>query len=229
MGYAEVVGILASYGIPLANGGIARTQEEATSIATKIGYPVAIKAISGEVSHKTEADAVRLDLKDDSELARAYDEVINNLVRYNPKAEIAGVLVQEMVKSGTEVIIGVSRDPSFGPVLLFGLGGIFVELLKDVSLRLPPITRQDAEEMVREIKSYKILDGFRGKPKADVEAIVDILLKVSRLSVDLKDSIAEMDLNPVIVQSEGNGAKVVDARFITYVPVGTGPSEGGRR
>jgi len=205
--------ILASFGIPIAKGGVAKSPEEAIAIARRTGYPVALKAISPDVSHKTEAKAIALDVKSDVELSAAYNKVTENLRRYNPGAAITGVLIQEMLKNGTEVIVGMSRDPQFGPVILFGLGGIFVEVLKDVSLRVLPITRFDAEEMVKEIKGYRILEGYRERPKADVEAIVDILLKVSKMSTEMKDSILEMDLNPVIVQSEGNGAKV-DVRFV---------------
>jgi acetyltransferase len=213
LAYADSVEILSRYGIPIAGGGVARSQGEAVKIAAKIGYPVALKAISQQASHKTEANAIKLGVISDGGLVEAYDEVTRNLRRYDPKAEMAGVLVQEMLKSGTEIIVGTKRDPQFGPVILFGLGGIFVEVLQDVSLRVLPITQVDAEQMLKEIKGYKVLEGFRGKPKADLKAIIDILLKVSRLSTDM-ESIAELDLNPVIVQPEGRGAKVVDARFV---------------
>jgi acyl-CoA synthetase (NDP forming) len=214
LAYEDGVEILARYGIPMANGGVAKSREEAVRIASKVGYPVALKAISKQVSHKTEANAIRLGVGSDAELGEAFDEVTRNLKRYDSKAEITGVLIQEMLRNGTEVIIGTSRDPQFGPVILFGLGGIFVEVLKDVSLRVLPITRYDAEEMVKEIKGYKVLEGFRGKPRADLQAIVEILMKVSGLSTDMKDWISELDLNPVIVLPEGSGAKVVDARFV---------------
>lgn len=217
--YSESVEILSRYGIPVAEGRVTRSQNEAVQFAAKIGYPVALKAISQQVSHKTEANAIRLGVKSNSELVEAYEEVTNNLRKYNPKAEITGVLVQEMVKNGTEIIVGTTRDPQFGPVVLFGLGGIFVDILKDVSLRVLPISQYDAEEMVKAIKGYEILEGFRGKPKADLHAIIDILLKVSKLSTDMT-SIAELDLNPVIVQAEGRGAKVVDARFVVTSMVG---------
>jgi len=214
LAYADSMKVLSKYGIPVAEGAIARSQEEAVKIAGGIGYPVALKAISGQVSHKTEANAIRLGVKSDSDLVKAYGEVVQNLKTYDPKAEVAGVLIQEMMKDGTEVIVGTTRDPQFGPVILFGLGGIFVEVLKDVSLRVLPITKYDAEEMVREIKGYKVLEGFRGKPRADLGAIIDILLKVSKLATEMEGSVSELDLNPVIVLPEGKGAKVVDARFV---------------
>lgn len=221
LAYTDSVEILARYGIPVANGGVAKSRGEAVNIASGIGYPVALKAISQQVSHKTEANAIRLGVKSDTELGEAFDEVTRNLKSYDAKAEITGVLIQEMLRNGTEVIIGTTRDPQFGPVILFGLGGIFVEVLKDVSLRVLPITRYDAEQMVKEIKGYKVLEGFRGRPRADQQAIIEILMKVSRLSTEMKDWVAELDLNPVIVLPEGNGAKVVDARFV----VTGGPQE----
>jgi len=211
--YEQCVEILARYSIPLAKGKIASSPEEAVKITENIGYPVALKVISPQIIHKTNAKVLKLGIRNESELINAYDEIIKNAKQYNPNAEIQGVLVQEMIGSGTEVIVGISRDVQFGPVILFGLGGIFVEVLKDVSLRVLPITRYDAEEMIREIKGYKILEGFRGRPKADIEAIIDILLKVSNLALDLKESILEMDLNPIIVYEEGKGAYVVDVRM----------------
>ena len=214
MSYEDSVEILANYGIPMARGEIARTREEAVKIASRFGYPVALKGISLRVSHKTEANAIRLGVKSDAELAEAFNQVTQNLRSYDSSAEVAGVLVQEMLVDGTEVIVGTTRDPQFGPVIMFGLGGIFVEVLKDVSLRVLPITRDDAEEVIREIKGYGVLEGFRGKPRADQEAIIEILLKVSRLSTEMEDRVAELDLNPVIVMPEGKGAKVVDVRFI---------------
>ena len=153
-------------------------------------------------------------MKTESELIKDYQEVIDNVRKFNPKAQVKGVLVQEMVQDGYEVIVGISKDPQFGPTILFGLGGIFTELLRDVSLRVPPITRYDAEDMVKEIKGYRVLQGFRGKPKADLESIIDVLLKVSRLSIDLRESIKEMDINPLIVLPEGMGAKAVDTRIV---------------
>jgi len=220
--YGESMDILNNYGIPVAKGEVARSPEEAIEIARRIGYPVALKVISLEVSHKTEARAIKLDVKSDSELSKAYLEVTDNLRKYDSKAAITGVLIQEMLKNGTEVIVGISRDPQFGPVILFGLGGVFVEVLRDVSLRVLPITRYDADQMIKEIKGYRILEGFRERPRADVEAITNILLKVSKLSMDLEDSILEMDLNPVIVQSDANGAKVVDVRIVVPKSVQSG-------
>jgi len=215
LSYKESVNILSRYGIPIAKGDIATSPEEAVEIANRIGYPVVLKVISPQIIHKTDANVLKLGVKTESELVNCYHEIIDNAERYNPRAQIEGVLVQEMIQEGVEVIVGIFRDQQFGPVILFGLGGIFVEVLKDISLRVPPITRYDAEEMIKEIKGYRILEGFRGKTRSDIEAVIDVLLKVSRLSVDLKDIVLEMDLNPIIVGPKDRGAKVVDARLIT--------------
>jgi acyl-CoA synthetase (NDP forming) len=215
LSYEQSIKILSQYSIPIAKGDLATSPKEAARIADKLGYPVVLKVISPQISHKTEAKALRLGIKSESELVSCYNEVTRDAQQYNPKAVIEGVLVQEMLQDGVEVIIGVTRDSQFGPVLLFGLGGVFVEVLKDVSLRVPPITRTDAEEMIMETKGHRILEGFRNKPKSDVGAILDILLKVSKLAVEQRESVLEIDLNPINVQPEGMGAKVVDFRFVS--------------
>jgi len=140
--------------------------------------------------------------------------VVDNSRKYDPKAEIRGVLVQEFIHDGIETIVGMSHDSQFGPTIVFGLGGIFVEVLEDVSLRVAPITEDDAKEMIKEIKGFKVLQGFRGKPKADIKAIVDVLLKISNLSMDLRDLIFEIDVNPLIVLEEGKGVKAADALVV---------------
>ncbi len=206
--------LLSCYGIPVTREEVATSANQAAQIAEKLGCPVAMKISSPQIIHKSEAGGIQLNLSEKTLVEKAYRELVQSGKKYKPEAVIEGVLVQEMVSGGTEVIIGVSKDPTFGPTIMFGLGGIFVEILQDVSLRVLPITRRDAEEMVREIKGYEILKGARGKSKADVKVIVDILLKVSALAMDLGESIAEIDLNPVIVLPEGKGARVVDALII---------------
>jgi acetyltransferase len=225
--YLECSNILSKYAIPLARADAATSSEEAVKIATRIGYPVALKILASEIVHKTEADAIRLHIRTESELISGYHEIIRNAKKYCPKVRIEGVLVQEMVQRGTEVIVGVSRDPLFGLTIMFGIGGILVEILRDVSLRVLPITRDDAHDMIQEIKGYNVLQGFRGRPKADVDAITDILLKISRLSVDFKGSLVEMDINPLIVLNEGQGAKAVDLRLV--LDREDDPESGGRR
>jgi acyl-CoA synthetase (NDP forming) len=220
LSYAQASEIVSGYGIPLAASGVAKSPKEAIKISERIGYPVALKILSPQIVHKTDAKVLKLDIRNESELTKGYEEVMKNAKTYDPKAEIQGVLVQKMLNGGVEVIVGISKDAQFGPVILFGLGGILVEILKDISMRIPPLTRFDAEEMIRETKGYKLLEGFRGRSKSDLQAIVDILLRVSKLSLDFEESILEMDLNPIIVHEEGAGASVVDLRIITSENIG---------
>ena len=210
----EAKKLLSRYGIPVTEEDIAKSPEEAVQIANRIGYPVVLKVASPQIIHKTDAGAIKLNIPNETELVTAYHEVVANSRKYDPKAEIQGVLVQEMIKDGREVIIGMSRDPQFGATIMFGLGGVFVEVLEDTSLRVAPLTRRDAEEMVREVKAYKMLQVFRGKPEADIDGIIDTLLRISRLCEDLKEIVLEIDVNPLIVFDKGNGVKVVDALVV---------------
>lgn len=204
--------VLERYGIPVARGFVAASADEAVSRAREIGYPVAIKVNSPDIPHKTEARALKLNLRNDSEVRAAFDEIIKNAGDYKPGALINGVSVQEMLSGGVEVIIGVTRDPVFGPVIMFGLGGVFVEVLKDVSFRVAPVSPGDARDMIEEIRGYEILKGVRGTPPADVEAIADVILKVSALITDYGDCVGELDINPLMVFS--NGAKAADALLV---------------
>ena len=217
MSYCEVSDILYKYDIPMAKGEIANSAKEAVKIASRIKYPVVLKVISPSVPHKMDIQAVKINLKNAEEVEAAYNEIIKNVKENNPNAEIEGVLVQELIKNGIEVIAGMSKDSLFGPTILFGIGGIFVELLKDVSIRLPSINEVVAREMIEELKGCKILNGYRNYPIADIEAIINILVKLSQLTLDLKDEIKEIDLNPIIVLEKGKGAKVVDALFVRSV------------
>jgi acyl-CoA synthetase (NDP forming) len=207
----EAKKVLADYGIRVTQEELATTREQAVAIAKKIGYPVAIKVQSPDISHKTEAKAVKLGLASDAELAAAYDEVLANAKAYNANAKIDGVLVQEMLRGGTEVILGITNDPLFGPAVMFGLGGIFAEIMKDVSFRLAPVTPAMAREMIEEIKGYPLLAGARGRANADVDALADAIVKLSALGVDLKDHVAELDINPLFVMEHGKGVKAADA------------------
>jgi len=209
--------ILAEYGIPVTREELATTKDQALAIAKRIGYPVAIKVQSPDISHKTEARAVRLGIASDGELASAYDEILGNARAYNKSAGIEGVLVQEMLKDGLEAILGVTNDPLFGPAVMFGLGGIFAEVLKDVSFRLAPVTPSVAREMVEEIAGYPVLAGARGRPHADVEALVDAIVRLSALAVDLKDHVGELDINPLFVFPAGRGVKAADALIRPHV------------
>jgi acyl-CoA synthetase (NDP forming) len=166
---------------------------------------------SPDIPHKTEARAVRLAIGGDEALRAAYDEVLTNARRHQAGARIEGVLVQEMVAGGTEVILGVTNDPLFGPALMFGLGGIFAEVLEDVAFRLAPVTPAMAREMIREVRGHALLAGARGRAPADEDALVDAILRLSALAVDLREHLAELDVNPLIVLERGRGVKAADA------------------
>jgi acetyltransferase len=173
-----------------------------------------MKIESPDILHATEAGALKLNIRNDAEAKAAFQEIMTNSRRHAPNADIRGVLVQEMVAGGREVIVGMSHDPQFGPTVIFGLGGVFVEVLKDIAMRVVPITRYDAMEMVNEIKGRKILDAFRNMGPADTDAIVDVILRLSRLAADLKDTVAEIDINPLVVLEKGKSAKAVDALVV---------------
>ena len=210
----EAKQVLKAYGLPLPEEKLAKTVDEAIKYANKIGYPVVMKLMSPQILHKSDAKVVMLNIKNDEELKQKWEEIHENARKYKADAEILGVLIAPMLKPGREIIIGVTEDPQFGHALMFGLGGIFVEILKDVTFRIIPIEEKDAWAMIKSIKGYPILAGARGEAPADMKAIVDMMLKVSQLINDLKDYIKEMDLNPVFVYPEGEGALIVDARII---------------
>ena len=199
------------YGIPVTRFKVALTSDKAVKFAEGIGYPVVLKIVSPDVIHKFDVGGVALNLKTLSEVKDAYEKILKNVKKHKPNAKIIGVLVQEMAPQSTEVIVGAIKDPQFGPALMFGLGGIFVEVLKDVTFRIAPITESDAREMITEVKAYPILKGYRGQPPADIDAIVSILLSTSKLVMDHQE-IKELDLNPIMVYEKG--AKTVDARII---------------
>ncbi len=206
--------LLAQFGIPVTQEEVATTAAEAAAIAARIGYPVAMKIDSPDILHKTEAGGLKLHLNSDEEARQAFRDIMSSCQRYNPKARLNGALVQEMVLGGTEVIVGVNNDPQFGPIVLFGLGGIFVEILKDVSMRIAPLTYHEAMSMIKEIKGFKVLEGARGKEPRDIEAVADVLVKVSQLALELKDEVSELDINPLLVMPKGGGVKVADALVI---------------
>ncbi len=205
--------ILEHCGIPVTREELASSADEAARLARELGYPVALKVQSGQILHKSDAGGVALDLGSEADLRRAYDEILGNAQGAAPDAEIQGVLVQEMAKGGVEVILGSMKDPVFGPVVMFGLGGIFVEALEDVSFRIAPLSRSDAEDMIEEIKGHRVLRGIRGREPADLDAIANALLSVSRLVTEHRDAIEELDINPFMVFARG--AKAVDALIKT--------------
>lgn len=207
----EAKKLCAIYELPVTRFTVSTTEDGAVDAAREIGFPVVLKIVSPQVLHKSDAGGVLINIEDEDGVRAGYNRILENVEAKVPHAEIKGILVQEMAPNGTEVIIGSIKDPTFGPTLMFGLGGIFVEILKDISFRLAPITETDAEEMIREIRSYKILEGARGMPRADQDAIVDILLRTSGMLMDCPE-IRELDMNPVLVYEKG--AKIVDARVI---------------
>lgn len=207
----EAKSICKEYGIPVTDFRIARNEAEAVSFADEIGYPVVLKIISPDVIHKSDVGGVIIGLKTAEDVRNAYKQIIENVKNHKPNAKIVGMLIQEMAPSSTEIIVGAIKDPQFGPALMFGLGGIFVEVLKDVTFRIAPLTRDEAEEMIKEVRAYPLLKGYRNTPPADIEAIVNILLNTSRLVMEHQE-IKELDLNPIMVYEKG--AKTVDARII---------------
>lgn len=205
---------LEAYGITTTKTSLTKTADEAVKKAKEFGYPVVMKISSPEITHKSDAGGVKVGLKSPEEVKKSFMEIVENAKKYDPKATVQGVIVQEYAATGREVIVGMIKDPTFGATLMFGLGGVFVEVLKDVSFRVTPLTRRDAEEMVKEIKGYKVLEGFRGEPPADVNAIIDAIMKISQLSADFEKDFSEMDVNPIFVYAAGKGLKAVDARII---------------
>ncbi len=207
----EAKTILIQYDIPVPKFNLAKTPEEAAVQANKIGYPVVLKIVSPDIIHKTDAGGVLLNLKTQAEVTDGYQKIISNIKKYKPNAQIAGILVQELAPQSTEVIVGAIKDPQFGQTVMFGLGGIFVELLKDVNFRVAPITEEDAKEMIVRLKAFPLLNGYRNTPSADIDALVAILCNVSRLVMEHPE-IKELDLNPIMAYPKG--AKTVDARII---------------
>ena len=207
----EAKTVCKDYGIPVTELKIAKTAEEAVKYSEQIGYPTVFKIISPEITHKFDVGGVILNIQNKEEAKQAFNQIIENVKKHNPKAKIDGILVQEMAPSSTEVIVGSIKDSQFGPTLMFGFGGTFVELMKDVSFRIAPIDEQDAKEMMSEVKAYPLLKGYRGQPPADIETLTKILLSTSKLVMDHQE-IKELDLNPVMVYEKG--AKTVDARII---------------
>ena len=202
---------LKAAGIDVIDTRLATSREEAISISQKFGFPVVLKIASPDIVHKSDAGGVRLGLKTASEVGKAYAQILQAIRQNHPAARIQGVAVQKMARPGVEVIIGMSKDAQFGPVLMFGLGGILVEVLKDVSFRIVPLSRRDAAEMLREVRGYPLLEGYRGQEAVDISCLEEWLLKVSDF-VEKNPEIRELDLNPIFAYSDG--AVAVDARVI---------------
>ncbi|MGE5465703.1 MAG: acetate--CoA ligase family protein [Methanocella sp.] len=211
---------IAAWDIPVTKQALATTVDEAVAAAQRIGYPVALKADSPDIPHKTEAGVVRLALADAAAVRAAYDEILVSARCNVPNARLAGVLVQEMVTGGVEVIVGVKRDPQIGAMLLFGTGGVMVEVYNDVALRHCPVSRDEALRMIDEVKGARLLKGYRGKPACDIEALADVLVRVSRMAVHLDGVLSELDINPLMVLPAGRGVKAADALLIVQAAAG---------
>jgi acetate---CoA ligase (ADP-forming) len=195
--------LLAAYGIPVTHDVLAHSAAEAARAAASIGYPVATKVSSPDLPHKSDLGLVTLGLSNGAEVKRAYKALLAAADAADAGASIDGVLVSGMVAGGTETVVGMSHDELFGPVIMFGLGGVFVEVFEDVTFRVPPFDRVEADRMVREVRGFALLDGARGRPKADVRTLVDTIMRVQRLALDHADHLAELDINPLLVRSDG--------------------------
>ena len=207
----EAKKVLAMAGIPIPREGVARDADEAVKLAQKIGCPVAMKIVSPQILHKSDSGAIRINVESKA-IEEAYFEVVAKAKDFNPSARIDGVLIQEMLSSGIETILGVTTDDQFGPVILFGLGGIFVEVMEDVTFRIIPIDKKNAMEMLEEIRGKRILDGYRNVPRTDKERLIDVMLKLSDLSFCLRDDIQEIDINPLYCHS--TEIKAMDALIV---------------
>ncbi|MHA1905675.1 MAG: acetate--CoA ligase family protein [Candidatus Thorarchaeota archaeon] len=224
----EAKDIMKAYGIPIPDYGTAATADEAVKVSAEIGYPVVLKILSKDVLHKSDAGGVKLNLKNEDDVRKAFDEIMVNAKNYGEEQShdvdlSRGVFITQFTDMGTEVIVGVTKDAQFGHAIMFGLGGIFVEVLKDVTFRLIPLTKIDAHEMVHEIKAAKILEGVRGQEPRDVDALIEVILAVSKM-IDENPEINELDCNPTFLYEKGKGVLVVDARILIDDPNKTAES-----
>ncbi len=213
IGDAEAQTILKAYGFTTPKSDVAPTPDEAVALGEEIGYPVVAKIASPDILHKSDVGGIIVGVSSADEMREAFDTLIARAKEHQPDATIWGVQVQEMVTNAREIIIGMNRDPQFGPLVMFGLGGIYVEVLKDVTFRVAPMSRLQADEMVRSIRSFKLLTGVRGQAASDLDAVVDAILRISQLVTDFPE-IAELDINPLLVREQGQGAVAVDMRLI---------------
>lgn len=205
--------IFENMGMSVPKQGLAKSEEEAVYLAQEIGFPLVLKVHSFEITHKSDAKGVLIDLKTPNEVREGFQEIIKNAHDYVGEGTEVFVSVQQMIETGTEIIIGMKRDEVFGPIILFGLGGVWVEVMKDISMRVSPLKERDVDEMISEIKGKRLLGEFRGAKARDQKALKTLLFQVERLALDFPE-ISEIDLNPVFLHEEGKGAMVVDARII---------------
>ena len=207
----EAKQMLEEAGVPVSPARLAKTRDEAVAVAKELGFPIVLKIVSPQITHKSDVGGVALGLGSAEDVGAAFDRVTASAKQHVPDASIEGVAVQRMERQGTEVIVGVTKDPQFGPVLMFGLGGVLVEVLKDVAFRVIPINQRDARQVIHEIKGYPLLEGYRGSEAADIGKLEELLLKVSSF-VEAHPEVAELDLNPVFAYADG--AIAVDARVV---------------
>jgi acetyltransferase len=217
MGEKEANEILHCYGFLLLQSRLINDPGELAAAVREVGAPVAMKIVSPDIVHKFDVGGVRLKIKTVDEARRTYDEIMESVLRHKPSARIHGILVETMARGGVEVILGATRDPKFGPLCMFGLGGTFVEAIRDVTFRIAPMWESSAENMISSIKAYRVLRGIRGTPPSDIKAIKDCMLRLSQLVTDHPE-IAELDINPLIVYPEGDGCVVADSRMVLVRP-----------
>ncbi len=213
LGDAEARTVAEAYGLRVPKSKLAANADEAVKIAEEIGYPVVMKIASPDILHKSDIGGIKVGVTGAANVRDAFDLIVYRATRYMPDATIWGVQIQEMVTGAKETIIGMNRDPQFGPMIMFGLGGIYVEVLKDVTFRIAPVSEQEAKEMISEIRSYHLLEGVRGERPSDIDAIVDCILRISQLVTDFPE-IVELDINPLLVRNSGAGAVAVDMRLV---------------
>ncbi len=210
---AEAADVAVAYGIPVPKKPIVTSEDEAVKAAEEVGYPVVLEVESPQIIHKTEVGGIKVGLKSPEEVRAAYREMLESVRRHAPEATIRGVIVRRMIPQGKEVIIGMHRDPVFGPLIMFGSGGVLVELIRDVSFRVAPVSVEEAQEMIEETKAYRLLKGFRGEPECDVEAVRDVILRVSKLALDFPE-VTDVDVNPLFVYERGQGCMAVDVKVM---------------
>jgi acetyl-CoA synthetase (ADP-forming) len=210
----EAYDVLSSYGIPVASYSLAKSTDEVKLVAHKIGYPLVLKIVSPDIIHKSDVGGVKLNITDDEQLRRSYEALIDDTRKNAPNAKIAGVLVEKMMPKSVEVVVGMIRDQSFGPTIMFGLGGVLVEIMKDVVFRIAPVSREESFDMIKKVKGYPLLVGYRGSMSLDIESLAGLISNVSRVAMDIPE-IDQMDLNPIIVYDKG--LTVVDARIILVI------------
>jgi acetyltransferase len=213
LGEFETRQLLEAYGIANVPGGLAKEETEAIQIAEQIGYPVVIKIAAEGLLHKSEAGGIRLNLRNAEELRVAYKEMISHISQNYPEARVLGVMVERMAPKGQEVIVGMRRDATFGPMLMFGMGGVLVEQIKDISFKVAPLSGEDIDDMLASTIAGKLLAGYRGAAKGDIAAVKDVIARLSQLALDFPE-IAEVEINPLIVYLEGQGALALDSRAI---------------